>query len=156
MHIKKYDHDYSRRVFLERLAKGSMAAGVLSPLWPMIGHAADITKAYPEELLSIDAYTKGKVKVGDYVTADNVEHVKDLLDPIAYLQVSQMGRRIKMVETTTDVTKMFPHAFLEATLRNKGRARFDDTGNIVNDDGKPWIGGAPFPASLIPRPPPRR
>ena len=59
MHIKKYDHDYSRRLFLERVAKGSMAAGVLAPLWPMISHAADITKAYPEELLSIDAYTKG-------------------------------------------------------------------------------------------------
>jgi hypothetical protein len=145
MHIKKYDHNYSRRLFLERVAKGSMAAGVLAPLWPTIGHSADITKSYPEELLSIDAYTKGKVKVGDYVTADNVEHVKDLLDPIAYIQVSQMGRRIRMVETTTDITKMYPHAFLEATLRNQGKARFDDTGNIVTEDGKPWIGGAPFP-----------
>ena len=145
MHIKKYDHNYSRRLFLERVAKGSMAAGVLAPLWPMIAHSADITKAYPEELLSIEAYTKGKIKPGDYLTADNVEHVKDLLDPIAYIHVSQMGRKIRIVETTTDVTKMFPHAFLEATLRNKGKARIDDTGNVVTDEGKPWIGGAPFP-----------
>jgi len=128
MHIKKYDHNYSRRVFLERVAKGSMAAGVLAPLWPLIGHSADITKAYPEELLSIEAYTKGKIKPGDMLTADNVEHVKDLLDPIAYHQVSQMGRRIEIVETTTDVTKMFPHDFMEATMRNHGRARMDETG----------------------------
>ena len=43
MHIKKYDHNYSRRLFLERVAKGSMAAGVLAPLWPTISHSADIT-----------------------------------------------------------------------------------------------------------------
>lgn len=145
MYIRKYDHNYSRRLFLERLSKGVMAAGVLTPLWPLIGRAADITAAYPEELLSIDAYTKGKVNVGDYVTADNVEHVKDLLDPIAYNQVSQMGRRILMVETTTDVTKLFPHEYLEATLRNNGKAVLDEVGNVYTADGNPWIGGNPFP-----------
>ena len=145
MHIKKYDSDYSRRQFMEKLAKGSMSAGVLTSLWPLIGHSADITKAYPEELLSIEAYTKGKIKVGDYVSVDNVEYVKDLLDPTVYTQVSQMGRRIKIVETTTDVTRMFPHEYLEATLSNQGKARWDATGNVVTAEGKPWIGGNPFP-----------
>jgi hypothetical protein len=145
MIIKKYDHNYSRRLFLDRMAKGTMAAGVLTPLWPLISQAADITKAYPEELLSIDAYTKGKIKTGDYITAENVELVKDLLDPIAYVQISQMGRRVKIAPTTTDVTKLFPHEYLEATLRNAGKAKMDADGNVFTTEGKPWIGGNPFP-----------
>ncbi len=145
MHIKKYDHNYSRRMFLERVSKGVMAAGVLTPLWPLISHGADISKAYPDEVMSIEAYTKGKISTGDFITADNVELVKDLLDPIAYVQVSQMGRRIKIVETTTDVTKLFPHRYLEATLRNQGKAALDADGNVYTKEGKPWIGGNPFP-----------
>ena len=95
MHIKKYDHNYSRRLFMDRVSKGAMAAGVLSPLWPLIANAQDTSKAYPDELLSIEGYTKGKISTGDMLTADNVEYVKDLLDPIQYQQVSQMGRKIK-------------------------------------------------------------
>ena len=105
MRIRKYDFNYSRRTFLDKLAKGTMAAGVLSPLWPLIARAGDITKAYPDELLSIEGYTKGKMKTGDMITADNVELVKDLLDPITYIQVSQMGRQIRLVKTTTDVSR---------------------------------------------------
>ena len=145
MHIRKYDHGFSRRFFMDKLAKGTMGAGVLAPLWPLIANSADTTGAYPEELTNIEAYTKGKVKVGDYLTADNVEYVKDLLDPVAYNHVSQMGRRIKMVDTTKDVTKLFPHQYFEATLRNKGQAVMDEKGNTYTKDGQPWIGGLPFP-----------
>jgi hypothetical protein len=145
MHIKKYDFDYSRRLFLERAAKGIVGAGVLAPLWPTIAKSGDATAAYPEELRSISAYTKGKLKPGDVLTADNVDIVKDLLDPIAYRQVKEMGRRITLVETTSDVTKLFPHEYLEATLKNKGKAKLDGSGNTFNADGKPWIGGNPFP-----------
>ena len=121
---------------------------MLTPLWPLIAHSADdISKAYPEELTNIGAYTKGKINVGDYVTADNVEHVKDLIDPIMYKQISEMGRRIRIVESTKDVTRLFPHEYLEATLRNDGQATFDSNGNVVTKDGKPWIGGNPFPKS---------
>ncbi|MEM8660199.1 MAG: DUF1329 domain-containing protein, partial [Pseudomonadota bacterium] len=135
----------SRRVFLDRVTKGSMAAGVLAPLWPMIGHSADVEKAYPEELLSIEAYTKGQIKTGDMVTAENVELVKDLLDPVAYVQISQMGRRIKIAPTTTDVTKLYPYEYLQATLRNSGKAMMDADGNVYTKEGQPWIGGNPFP-----------
>ncbi|MGE0344452.1 MAG: DUF1329 domain-containing protein, partial [Porticoccaceae bacterium] len=145
MHIKKYDFDYSRRFFLEKTTKGLMGAGVLTSLWPLIGNTAEIGKAYPEELQSLEAYTKGKVKEGDVITADNVEHVKDLLDPVAYLQVSQMGRRIRVVPQTKDVTKLHPHSFLEATLKNQGKGMLDANGNVVEkSSGKPWIGGLPF------------
>ena len=145
MRIRKYDFDYGRRALLEKTLKGAGAAGILAPLWPLIARGADATKAYPDELVSIEAYTKGKIKPGDTVTADNVEIVKDLLDPIAYQQVKTMGRRIHIVETTRDVTKMFPHEYLEATLQNKGMARFDANGNVATPDGGPWIGGNPFP-----------
>ena len=146
MHIKKYDHDYGRRLFMDKTAKGVMGAGVLTSLWPLIGETADITKAYPEELLSIEAYTKGKVNTGDYIDASNVDLVKDILEPVAYSQIAQMGRRIRIVPTTTDVTKLFPKDFLDASLRNQGKAAFDANNNVVTKEtGGPWIGGTPFP-----------
>lgn len=145
MWIKKYDFNYGRRSFMEKTLKGAAAAGVLTPLWPLIGNAADISKAYPEELLHIEAYTKGKMKPGDVITANNVDAVKDLLDPIAYQQVKTMGRRINIIESTKDVTKLFPYEYLEATLKNKGKARLDKDGNVVTENGEPWIGGIPFP-----------
>ena len=146
MHIKKYDFDYSRRFFMDKMAKGTMGAGVLTSLMPLIGNTGDISKAYPEELTNIESLTKGKIKTGDIVDANNVEHVKDLLDPVAYLQITQMGRRIRIAPTSTDVTELYPHDYLEATLRNQGKGAFDADGNVVvKDTGKPWIGGSPFP-----------
>ena len=47
----------------------------------------DHYKAYPEELTDIEAYTKGKVKVGDTINKDNVELVQDLTDPAIYMEV---------------------------------------------------------------------
>jgi hypothetical protein len=34
---------------------------------------------------------------------------------------------------------------MEATLRNRGVHRFGPDGNIWTREGKPWIGGNPFP-----------
>jgi hypothetical protein len=59
-----------------------------------------VAAAYPDEWLSIEQYTKGRLN---------------------------------------------PSAYLEATARHKGLARFDADGNIVAAEGKPWIGGNPFP-----------
>lgn len=149
MHIRKFDFNYSRRKFLEKSLMGAASAGVLTSLWPMIARSesglTNIGKAYPDELLSIEMHTKGKIKPGDVITADNVEHVAHLLDPIALEQVQTMGRRIHIAETTTDITKLYPHDYLEATLRNYGQAVFDNKGNVRTKDGGPWIGGSPFP-----------
>lgn len=147
MRIRKYDFDYGRRVLMEKAVKGLAGTGVLAPVWPMVGNTADVSKSYPDELLSIDTYTKGKIKPGDVITAANVETVKHLLDPIAYDQVKNMGRRINIVQSQQDVTKMFPHEYLEATLKNTGRAKTTEDGNIWTDGDpqKPWIGGNPFP-----------
>ncbi|MFT7014290.1 MAG: hypothetical protein ACJAY7_000223 [Pseudohongiellaceae bacterium] len=145
MHIKKYDHNFSRRKFLENTAKGVAAGGVLSSLWPLIANAGDTSKAYPDELVSIEMQTKGKIKPGDVITADNVEHVAHLLDPIAVMQVKEMGRRIHIVEPVKDVSYLFPAEYLEATLQNSGKAVIGSDGNVYTKDGKPWIGGMPFP-----------
>ncbi|MBL6616274.1 MAG: DUF1329 domain-containing protein, partial [Reyranella sp.] len=144
MRIKKYDFNYGRRMLMEKVARGVSTAGVLAPLWPLIGESADVTKAYPDELLSIEALTKGKIKPGDVVTADNVDVVKDMLDPIVYQQVKTMGRRLNIVESTKDATKLFPHKYLMASLKNKGRAKMDADGNTWTDDGSPWIGGLAY------------
>lgn len=151
MHIRKYDFNYSRRMFMGKMA-GSLAAtaGVLTPLWPLIANSGDISKAYPDELLSIENYTKGKISTGDYITAENVDIVKDMLPEIAYKQVKEMGRRIKIVPTTTDVSRLYPHDYLEATLSNQGKAILDANGNVATADGKPWIGGNPFPDAKDP------
>lgn len=145
MHPIRYDRNYSRRHFLGQLAHGAMAAGVLAPLWPIIAHSGELTGAYPEELLSIEEWSRGKLSAGDYVTADNVDLVRNLLDPIRYEQIATMGRCLKIAATTTDVMRLSPRRYMEATFRNAGRARFDDRRNVVTDRGEPWIGGHPFP-----------
>ena len=143
--IRKYDRGYSRRHFLNQMASGALVTGVLSPLWGVMANSGEATAAYPEELLSIEAYTGGLVKPGDTINADNLEAVSDLLDPIQHTQIATMGRQLDVLDTTTDVMQLGPWEYIEATLRNQGRARFADDGNVVTDEGKPWIGGNPFP-----------
>ncbi|TXH03173.1 MAG: DUF1329 domain-containing protein [Nevskiaceae bacterium] len=145
MRLLRYGRDYSRRAFLQKLSAGAASAGLLMPLWDAIAQNGDAARAYPEELRSIEAYSKGRLKPGDEITAANVESVKALLEPIKYAQVATMGRRLRLVSGTTDVMRLSPWEYLEATLRNRGRARFDARGNVVTQDGKPWIGGNPFP-----------
>ena len=97
---------------------------MLMPLWEAIARSGDVSKAYPDELLSLDAYTKGRVKAGDEITADNVEHVRDLLDTIRYEQVAKMGRRLRVAPTTTDVLRLSPWEYVEATLRRMADSLF--------------------------------
>lgn len=143
MHIMKYGPGFSRRHFLQTMGAG-FSAGVLRPLWDVIAEDGKIDRAYPEELLDIGAYTKGKVKVGDKLTPDNIDHVKDLMDEITYIQVKQQGRIIDVVATERDVYKLNPPDYLDASLRHKGMAKFDEKGNVVTQEGKPWIGGLPW------------
>lgn len=146
MHIRRFDRGYSRRLFLEQMGKGVLATGVLAPLWPTIARSGDASRAYPDELLSIEEYTRGKISVGDTISADNVELVKGLLPEIKYREIRDMGRRLKIGAPTTDIYKLSPHDYLEATFRNQGKARFSKKlGFVADQRGKPWIGGNPFP-----------
>jgi hypothetical protein len=144
-HLLRFDSDFSRRSFLELTKQGLLRAGVFGSAWSTFLRTGSVEAAYPEELLSIDAYTRGRLKVGDVIDASNVEVVKELLDPIRFRQISTMGRKLRLGPTTTDLTRLNPLPYLEATAANRGKARFDSTGNIVTTDGKPWIGGNPFP-----------
>ena len=84
-HIKRFDHHYSRRQFVKQMSQGVLATGVLAPLWKTLADTGEHTRAYPDELLSMDAYTRGALSEGMTISADNVELVRDLLDPIQYL-----------------------------------------------------------------------
>jgi hypothetical protein len=64
MRLMKYNEGWTRRHFLDQVGRGVFAAGVLSPLIDVIGRHGSVEAAYPPELLSIEAYTKGKLKPG--------------------------------------------------------------------------------------------
>ena len=120
MHIKKFNHDFSRRHFLKGMANGALATGVLMPLWPALAARGSTEGVYPDELASLTDYTKGKVSEGSVIDASNVHYVRELLDPIQYLQVSEMGRKLDVIPATTDLYRLSPWEYIEATLRNQG------------------------------------
>lgn len=145
MHVIKYDKNYTRRYFMEGVGKSAIGAGMLAPLWDVIARDGDISKAYPDEALDISHYTDGKINVGDVIDASNVEYVRDMMDPGMYFQISQQGRLVDVAPTETDINRLSPVKFNEATLRNRGKHKFDSIGNVVTkEDGRPWIGGLPF------------
>ncbi|MDZ4078441.1 DUF1329 domain-containing protein [Hydrocarboniphaga sp.] len=146
MLIKKFDFDYGRRKMMQNIALG-VGAGVLLPLGKVIAKDMDLSKAYPDELLSVEMQTKGKLKPGDYITKDNVESAKHLLDPSVYDQIVNEGRRIKIRAPTTDMRKLFNNSYYQAMQENLASNRtgkFGADGNVYDDAGKPWGGGLPF------------
>ena len=145
MHIRKYDFDYSRRLFMEKTAMGLGGAGVLTSLWPEVCRSGSFENVYPDELHDIEAFTKGQVKVGDVIDADSIDLIQDLVDPILYQEVKQDGRKFFIQPSPKEIETMYPPYFLDATIRNQGLATFDEIGNVYTSEGKPWIGGLPFP-----------
>jgi hypothetical protein len=92
---------------------------------------------------TIEDLTKGKVHIGDTITLDKVEHIKDFLPESTY-QRMRKGLEIKLGPTTPK-DKFRSGRFWEATERNKGLAVLDKNNRLRTKDGKPWIGGLPFP-----------
>lgn len=148
--IRRFDREYSRRKFLADTARGLLGAGVLGSAWSAFARTGSTSGAYPDELNSIEEYSRGKFKAGDVIGRDNVTLLKDLLDPVRYRQISESGRRLTLAATTTDLLRLNPPEYVEATLRNRGQASFDAKGNVVGRDGKAWIGGNPFPEPRSP------
>lgn len=145
MRVLKFTEGWTRRHFLEQVSKGVLAAGVIAPLWELIAETGSCASAYPPELLSIEAYTKGKIKPGDVLSAANIDVVKDLLDPAMYWQIKSDGRVVDIVASETDVNKLVLPQYLETTIRNRGVHQIGRDGNVYTREGKPWIGGNPFP-----------
>jgi hypothetical protein len=145
MHLLKYTEGWTRRHFLEQTAKGIVAAGVLAPLFDTIANTGSCEAAYPPELLSIEAYTKGKLKEGQELNAENVDLVKDILDPITYWAFKHDGLVADLVPQTRKADWLVPKAYLDATFHNQGKFKIFPDGNLYTLDHKPWTGGAPFP-----------
>ena len=138
-----YFEYWTRRNFLK--AAGVWAgAGLLQPLFPLIGAGKSIAAAYPDEVLSIEKYTKGRVKPGMVISKDNANLIKDIA-PEGLMSELQRGGEIKIGETTMRPDAVNPKFWVDATLRNKGQAMLDKKGQLWTKDGKPWIGGDPFP-----------
>ena len=110
----------------------------------LIGEGKSIAAAYPDEVLSIEKYTKGMVKPGMIISKENAELVKDLCFEGLYMEL-QRGAQIKIAETTLRADALIPPYWVEATLRNKGQAVLDKKGQLWHKDGRQWIGGDPFP-----------
>lgn len=135
--------EWTRRDFL-KTAGAWAGAGLLQPVLPLIGAGKSIAAAYPDEVLSIEKYTKGRVKAGMVISKDNADLVKDIAPEGLYVELKQ-GREIKVADATTQLESFVPKYWIEATLRNKGRAVLDKKGQLWTKDGKPWVGGDPFP-----------
>ena len=53
--------------------------------------------------------------------------------------------QVRGVKTTTDLNRLSPWEYIQATKRNRGLAKIYAKSNIVTANGRPWIGGNPFP-----------
>jgi len=144
-HLQRFGRGFTRRAFLEQTHRGLLRAGLFGSAWAAFLRSGSATAAYPDELLSIEGWSRGRLKIGDVIEAGNVEQVRTLLDPVRYRQIATMGRKLVLGRSTHDLSRLMPVPYLEATLRHRGWARFDADRNVVNRDGQPWIGGNPFP-----------
>ena len=136
--------DFTRRDFLK--AAGIWAgAGILQPVWSLIGAGKTIEAAYPDEVLSIEQYTKGQVKPGMIITKENAALIKDIAPEGLMVELQRGNTEVKIGETTLDPKEILPGYWVEATLRHKGQAVLDSKGQLWHKDGGPWVGGAPFP-----------
>ena len=135
--------EWSRRDFLKKTGAWA-GAGLLQPVLSLVDAGKSIAAAYPEEVLSIEKFTNGKVKPGMVISKDNAELVKDISPEGLYLELTR-GAQIKIAEATTAPDGIIAPYWVQATLRNKGRAMLDSKGQLWTKEGDPWIGGDPFP-----------
>jgi hypothetical protein len=134
---------WTRRDLL-KTAVSWAGAGLLQPVVGLIKQGKTIASAYPDELLSIEQYSKGRIKPGMIFSSDNAELIKNICPEGLYAEL-QHGAKIKIAETTLKVDALLPPYWIEATLRNQGQALLDKNGQLWTKNGKPWIGGDPFP-----------
>jgi hypothetical protein len=78
------------------------------------------------------------------ISKDNAHLIKDVCPEGLYVELTR-GAQVKIAETATRADAIVAPYWVEATLRNKGRAMLDRKGQLWAKDGKPWMGGDPFP-----------
>lgn len=95
---------------------------------------------------TIEELTHGKVKVGDAITKENVDLVKDLL-PVSTYELVKQGLILDIGKVSTP-GGLIPEFFRKATeesYKAVGRPSVDGRGVVYTKEGKPWPGGRPFP-----------
>jgi hypothetical protein len=113
----------SRRDFLQK-AGAWAGAGILQPVLGLVDSGKSVAAAYPEEILSIEKFTKGKIKPGMIVSKDNAELVKDISPEGLFLDL-QRGAQIKVAEAAMAADAIIAPYWVQATLRNRGKAILD-------------------------------
>jgi hypothetical protein len=87
----------SRRDFLKKTGAWA-GAGISQPLFNLVGAGKSIAAAYPEEVLSIEKFIRGKIKPGMIISRDTADLVKDISPEGVFLEL-QRGAQIKIAET---------------------------------------------------------
>lgn len=136
-------HEWTRRRFLQSAAAFA-GAGILQPLAPLIAAGKTIEEGYPEDVLDIEKYTKGTVKPGMIIGRDNADLVKDIAPLGLYQELKKGNTKIKIAKTDLRPETLVPIPWIETSLKNKGQAILDKSGQVWHKNGQPWIGGDPF------------
>lgn len=150
VHIRKFTRQYNRRLFLEKMKNGLLTAGLYSTGWLSAVTPNATASVYPDELADIGEFTHGVISSGDYIDSNNVEQVQALVNPVMYQQIKEMGRKVRVLETVSDIYQLSPKSYIDATLTNLDKAKLTPEGNVLKRNGSPWVNGIPFPNAKKP------
>ena len=113
-------------------------------VWPVVSQAEESLKVWwAKSPPSIEEISGGKLKIGDKITKDTVEHVKDYMLSAFYLDTLD-GAEWEIAAYTRG-EELIPQAMLKATKEHLGKAVISPTGTVRMADGSAWIGGFPVP-----------
>jgi len=94
---------------------------------------------------TIEELSGGKVKIGDLIDNNNVDLVKEYLDPGSYASIKN-GFILRMSTMNLPPEKLLARHFRDATERNRGKAVMDENGTVYYEKiGTVWPGGLPYP-----------
>ena len=113
-------------------------------MWPKFGTAEEKLKVWwARTPPSIEEISGGKLKVGDMITKETVEYIKDYMPPTYYLDTLD-GAEWEITAYTPG-EELMPQAMIKATKENLGKAVISPSGTVTMADGSAWIGGFPAP-----------
>lgn len=107
------------------------------------GSAEELSSWWAKPVPSVEEISNGKLRVGDKLSKDNVDLVRQYM-PDAFYQDIQNGAVYEIVATTSSQKLVIPD-LLRATKENEGKAVLREDGTVLMPDGQPWTGGFPFP-----------
>ena len=125
-----------------RIIQGLCVLGLV--VWPNLGIAEEKLKVWwARTPPSVEEISGGKLQVGDMITKNTVELVRDYLPHTYYLDTLD-GAEWEITAYTPG-EEFLPQAMLKATKENLGKAVISPSGTVRMPDGRAWIGGFPVP-----------